>query len=125
MERDAIKLTLLRASDDPAQLSDEYQTELYAVQEALRKRGLQVTGFAAHPAGDTHLGQFLITLGPPVIAAVAAVAGAWVQARYGRKVRLKFGDVEAEGRTPAEIEELLKRIAEFRETKPKGTKDHE
>src|SRR5216683_4705877 len=89
MDGDQMELTLLRAPDDPTQFSDEHQAELYAIQEGLRKRGLQVTGIGAHPAGDTHLGQFLITLGPPVIAAVAAVAGAWVQARYGRKVKLK------------------------------------
>jgi len=117
---DRIELILLRSPDDPAQFSDEYQAELSDIQENLRKGGLQVTGIAAHPAGDTHMGQFLITLGPPVIAAVAAVAGAWVQARYGRKVRLKFGDVEAEGRTSAEVGELLKRVAEFQDSKRDG-----
>jgi hypothetical protein len=40
-----------------------------------------------------------------------------VQARFGRKVRLKFGDVEAEARTPEEIEELLKRVSAFRDGK--------
>ena len=111
MDGDQIELTLLRSPDDPAQFSDEHQAELSDIQESLHQGGLQVIGIAAHPAGDTHLGQFLITLGPPVIAAVAV---AWVQARYGRKVRLKFGDLEAEGRTTAEIGELLKRVAEFR-----------
>jgi hypothetical protein len=38
-------------------------------------------------------------------------------------VKLNFGDVEAEGRTPEEIEELLKRVAEFRDNKLKGTED--
>lgn len=117
MDSDQIELTLLRSPDDPAQFSDEHQAELSDIQKSLRQGGLQVTGIAAHPAGDTHLGQFLITLGPPVIAAVAAVAGAWVHARYGRKVRLKFDDVVAEGRTPAEIGELLKRVTEFRDGK--------
>jgi hypothetical protein len=51
----------------------------------------------------------------PVIAAVAAVAATWVRARNGRKVRLKFGSVEAEARTPEEIGELLKRVGEFEE----------
>jgi hypothetical protein len=115
-----IELTLLRAPGDPAQFSDEHQAALELVDRDLRRCGLEVTGFAAHPAGETHLGQFLITLGPPVVAAVAAIAGAWVQARYGRRVRLKFDDIEAEARTPEEIENLLKRVAQFRESKKAG-----
>lgn len=117
MDGDRIELALLRAPDDPAPFSDEYQAALELVDRRLRKRGLEITAFAAHPAGDTHLGQFLITLGPPVVAAVAAIAGSWVQARYGRKVRLKFDDIEVEARTPEEIEDLLKRIVGFRDSK--------
>jgi hypothetical protein len=45
---------------------------------------------------------------------LAAVAVAWLHALSGRKVRLKFGDVEAEARTPEEIEQLLDRLACFR-----------
>jgi hypothetical protein len=114
---DRVELSLLRAPNDPAPLSEEYQAGLEVVEHDLRKGGLKVTGLAWHPAGDTHLGQFLITLGPPVVAAVAAIAGGWVQARYGRRVRLKFDDIEAEARTPEEIETLLKRVAHYRETK--------
>ena len=39
----------------------------------------------------------------------------WVTAHYGRKVRLKIGDVEAEGRTVEEIEGLLKQASDFQE----------
>src|ERR1700674_1039313 len=53
MDGDQMELTLLRAPDDPTQFSDEHQAELYAIQEGLRKRGLQGTGIGAHPAGDT------------------------------------------------------------------------
>jgi hypothetical protein len=117
MNDDGLEMFLLRAPDDPHQFSDEIQAELFEIHESLRKRGVGVSSVGFHPAGDTHVGQYLITLGPPVIAAIAAVAGAWVQARFGRKVRLKFGDVEAEARTPEEIEELLKRVSAFRDGK--------
>jgi hypothetical protein len=117
MEHDGLEMFLLRAPDDPTQFSDEIRADLFRAHESLRKRGVGVTSVGAHPAGDTHIGQFLITLGPPAIAAIAAVAGAWVQARFGRKVRLKFGDIEAEARTPEEIEELLKRVAAFNDSK--------
>ncbi|NOG74052.1 MULTISPECIES: hypothetical protein [Roseicella] len=55
----------------------------------------------------THLGEWTIKAGPFVAPAVAAVAGAWLQARVGRKVRLKYGTVEVEARTPAEAQKLL------------------
>jgi hypothetical protein len=57
-------------------------------------RRFQTSAVARYP-----LPEFVIVLGPAVIAATAAVCGAWVTARYGRKVRLKIGDMEAEGRT--------------------------
>jgi hypothetical protein len=119
MDSDQIELSLVRSPDDPPPFGDDHQAELSGIQERLRKGGLQVSGIAAHPAGDTHLGQFVITLGPPVIAAVTAVAVAWVRARNGRKVRVKFGGVEVEAQTPEEIGDLLKRVAEFKDNKQK------
>jgi hypothetical protein len=118
MDGDRVELNLLRATDDPTQFSDEYQAELEDFDRGLRRYPLGVTSFAAHQGGDgTLLGQFIVSLGPAFVTGVAAVAGAWVQARFGRKVRLKFGDIEAEARTPEELEELLKRAAEFRNNK--------
>lgn len=68
---------------------------------------------------DAHgypLGEFIASLktfGGPAITAAAAAAGAWVQARYGRKVRLKIGELEAEGRSVEEVEKLLKVAADY------------
>ncbi|MGC2221827.1 MAG: nucleotide-binding protein [Methylocella sp.] len=52
-------------------------------------------------------------MGPSVIAALATAAGVWFQARHGRKVRLKIGDVEAEARTAEEVESLLQLAKQF------------
>ncbi len=118
MSRDRIELTLLPGVNDPLLFSNEYQAELSVVDSELRKRGLELeaTSFAAHQAADgMHLGQFVVTLGPPIVAAVAGVAGAWLQARYGRKVRLKFGDPEVEARSLQEVEDLLKRVNDLQD----------
>ena len=117
-----VQVVLDRAPDDPKPFSDENQAELRAVDESLRKLDRNFR-LAQHPAAWGLVGQFVVTLGPPVVAAVAAVAGAWVQARYGRKVRVKFGDIEAEARTPEEVEELLKRAAEFKDSRQKPSAD--
>ena len=119
MAGDRIRLVLVPALEDPPVHDPEYQSELRQVDHSFSAAGVkvfQVRDLAkAVGDGETLFGEFIVTLGPPVIAALAAVAGAWVQARYGRKVRVKIGEVEAEARSTAEIETLLKRALEFRQ----------
>jgi len=114
-----VRITLRRAPDDPPEPDPKFQEELREFCKSLHAAGVTFAqrgmAFDAADAVGFTVGQFLITLGPAVIAAVAAVCGGWVQARYGRKVRLKIADVEAEGRTVEEIGSLLKRAADFRE----------
>jgi hypothetical protein len=93
---DQIELTLLPAPDDPDRVCHETQAKLLAIQEDLRKRRVSVITVGARPSGDTHLGQFVITLGPGAVSAVAAIARAWITTRFGRGVRLTLDDVEAE-----------------------------
>jgi hypothetical protein len=110
MDLDQVELTLLPAPDDPERVCYEIQAKLLGIRENLRKHRLGAISVGTHPAGDTHMGQFIITLGPAAIEAIAAVAGAWVQTRLGRRIRLKFDDVEVEVRTTHEIDALLKRV---------------
>jgi hypothetical protein len=115
-----IEIVLRRAPDDPPENAPEFQEELREFSKSLHAAGVtysqRAMAFDAIDAVGYPLPEFLVTLGPPIIAAAAALCGGWVQARYGRKVRLKIGDVEAEGRTVEEIESLLKRAAEFRDS---------
>jgi uncharacterized protein (DUF697 family) len=70
------------------------------------------------PASEA--GEFIVTLAPIAGPAFAAVLGAWLQARYGRKVRVKFDDAEMEAQTP-EIEALLAGSKRFgRVARPRG-----
>jgi hypothetical protein len=55
---------------------------------------------------------------PAALSALSGALGAWLQARYGRKVRLKIGDIEAEGRSLAEVEKLLALAAKFKDAHP-------
>jgi hypothetical protein len=117
MDLDQVELTLLPAPDDPERICYEIQAKLFGIHENLRKHGVDVTRVGAHPAGGTHVGQFRITLGPAAIEAIAAVARAWVQTRFGRRIWLKFDEVEAEARSTQAIDELLKRVSAFRDSK--------
>jgi hypothetical protein len=49
---------------------------------------------------------------------------AWLQGRAGRKVRLKFGDIEVEGRTSEDLKRLLELIDEHK-AKPSSAADGE
>lgn len=118
---DRVELALVGAADEPTFTgSEEGQGEVERFADALRRRNLPVTAIAIGSGPGILTGQFLVALGPPVIEALAAVAGAWVQARYGRKVRLKVGDIEAEARTTEEVETLLRRAVEFIRGRPQS-----
>lgn len=62
-------------------------------------------------------GSFFIPLAKVAIPTLGAVLVAWLKDRSGRRVRLEFDGVKAEGGTPEEVETLLKRAAEFRDNK--------
>lgn len=124
---DEIRVILRRAPDDSLENDPKFQRELSDFSKSLRAAGVKFSqramAFDSADALGYPLPNFLITLAPAVIAAVAGLCGAWVHARYGRKVRLKIGDVEAEGRTVEEIEALLQKAKEFQEDKPSDWRD--
>jgi hypothetical protein len=45
---------------------------------------------------------------------LATAVGAWLHARYGRKARIKIGDIEVEAQTGKEVEQLLERAQDFK-----------
>lgn len=47
--------------------------------------------------------------------AMGTCLGAWLHARYGRRVRVKVGDLEAEAQTPEEVEKLLSKAQEIQQ----------
>ena len=108
VDLDQIELTLLPVSDDPERVCYETQAKLLAIQESLWEQRVRVITVWAHPSGDTHLGQFIITLAPGAIPAIAAVAGAWIRTRSGRGVRLRLDEVETEASTAEALDDLLK-----------------
>jgi hypothetical protein len=78
-------------------------------QEPERDRGL------LGPVGDlyssvaTDLATVATVATGVLPSALSGALGVWFQARFGRKIRLKIGDVEAEATSVAEIELLLER----------------
>jgi len=113
-----VEIKLKRAPDDPKVHEPKFQEELREFSKSLHATGVASSqrgmAFDSVDTPGYPLPEFVLTVIPAVVGAVGAVCGAWVQARYGRKVRLKIGDVEAEGRTVDEINILLQQAADLR-----------
>ena len=74
-----------------------------------------VSGAAPGPLAE--VGEFITTLAPILDPVFGAELGAWLQAQYGRKVRVKFDDVEIEAQTPEQVETLLARLEALRQSR--------
>ncbi|MBI0539564.1 hypothetical protein D9599_29085 [Roseomonas sp. KE2513] len=79
----------------------------------------------ADSAPAINLGQITLTLDPAAITGLTAAAATWLQGREGRKVKVKFGSVEAEGATVEEARQLLELAAEVQARAPVEEQDGE
>jgi hypothetical protein len=118
------ELVLVRASDDPPQNDAAYLKQLSEFSRALNDSGVEYSqrgmAFDSIDALGFPLGEYTLRFGPMAAAAVSAPIAAWLTAKYGRKVRIKFGDVEVEGRSVQELNELLKLVDEHRQRASKA-----
>jgi hypothetical protein len=122
-------LTLVAAPDDPSLNDPSYQRGLIEVVDELTHQGVEVSSHIAlrEAVGSTasYFGEFGIRLAVALVPALCAAVGAWLHARYGRKVRVKIGEkeIEAEAQTIGDVEKLLKLGEEFKErNRPKVIK---
>ncbi|EGG77486.1 hypothetical protein SXCC_01876 [Gluconacetobacter sp. SXCC-1] len=111
-ERVGIRIELVPSWDDPPKPDTGYQNELTDLDHALNDVEVDYnrTILSPHSAQgfDYALGEYLIRyVAPAAFSAVAGAFCAWLQARSGRKVRLKIGDIEAEANSVRDAEHLL------------------
>jgi len=87
------------------------------VQGAVRAQGVKVSSVVelqeSVGSETVWLGKYTIEVAKIAAPVLAGIIGAWLQARYGRKARLKIGDIEAEARTVEEVEKLLEHAKNF------------
>lgn len=107
-------LCLDGGAEDGDLVSEAHQEEL---QRAAGRFDEQAPGVSAmrslqkaFPGGSWLTGDFLVPLAQAVGPTLGVVLVAWLQGRAGRKVRVRFGDTEAEARTPEELERVLNLI---------------
>jgi uncharacterized membrane protein YhiD involved in acid resistance len=111
-----LRLALSSAPGDLPLSSPEYQKELRDFAESLRSQGVNVSArFWAHDAvggGGGYTGEFTLIIAT-IAPLVSAIIGAWLNSRYGRKAKVKIGEVEVEAQNVAEVRELMKLVEKY------------
>lgn len=120
-EPESLKISLLRAPDDSPPRSAAYQEGLREFERTLHAQGLDVSvtielmEAAGGVAPAIYLGDFAIRLAATVGPFIGTAIGAWLHAKYGRKVRLKIGEVEVEGQSVEDVQQLLDHAEQFQQ----------
>ena len=119
MKTELVRIFLIPASDDAPLRSAEYQEQLSTFHDALATGGLEPSSKQqlneSFGAATVYLGEFGVVLGKSLATILPAAIGAWLHAKYGRKVRLKIDDIEVEAQTVEEVEQLLARAEEIQQ----------
>jgi hypothetical protein len=126
---DALRLTLVRAPEDEASFSPQYQAELRRFYSLVRAERIRVSAasFSINDvAGSGGLvGEFVVPLGQAIGPVLGRAAIAWLQGRGGRMLHLKIGDLEFEVTTQPEFEALLALGQAMKAGQPIPELDHE
>jgi hypothetical protein len=120
-----LQFSFIPAPNDAPTNSIEYQQELLQFENAAHAQKLTIASrvtFQKFMGGqNVSLGEFTIKLAEIVVpalgTALGTIIGAWLQARSGRKVRLKVGEVEAEAQTVEDVEKLIARAQDIQRSR--------
>ena len=116
-EEPRITLSFAGAPDDSDYREADHQRELHALDDALREDGMRVQARSdiqmSGSGGSWLTGEFLVSLAT-VAGPLGALAGAWITARRGRKVRIKVGEIEVEAANVEEANMLLKAVLKIK-----------
>ena len=122
METGELEIELVRGTGDPDENDPVYQAELQKFKSPLNEAGIRYRQSAiAFDSIDTHgypLGEFALEFAKVIAPVVSAAHVAWISARYGRKARVKFLDVEVEARSVDEVERLIDKVVAVQESRP-------
>ncbi|MBY0335743.1 MAG: hypothetical protein K2X11_03975 [Acetobacteraceae bacterium] len=117
-------LHFVEGPEDGDPISEGHQAELqrFAIRMEAGRTGLSPIWSLqkALGSGSWLTGEFLGQVAGASLPVISAVAVAWLQARAGRKVRLKVGDIEAEARTPADLREILALAQDLKKNETNG-----
>ena len=119
---DELELLLITTPDDAPWWTPEYQDEMSDLDCLLADGGVHHSCLVAEggpgcmgPLEAPALGELFIKLTEHAVPVIGTAVGVWLHAKYGRRVRLKVGDIEAEAQTAEQVEKLLARALEIQQ----------
>jgi hypothetical protein len=116
-----LEITLIPSPDDPSLESEHYQAVIRDFDSAFRAHGLIPSSrvLLMESAGNEvapHLGVFAVNL-KDALPVIGSVLTGWFAGRFGRKVRVRVGDIEVETNTVADAEKLIAKAQELKRSK--------
>ena len=95
--------------------TSEYQAELQGVRDSFQKEGISASApfmtMDSPGAVGGYVGEFIIPITKIGVPAIAGIVGAWLHAKFGRKVRVEFyadGAIKSvEAQSPEQISSLI------------------
>jgi hypothetical protein len=117
MHSDEFHLILVPSKDDAPPFSTEYQSELGQFSRQAHASSQRCFVMDSVDGGGGPLGEFIFNHASELITDLTALGAAWLNGRSGRKLRLKFGDVEIEANNQKEIDAMLKQVRAFQDDK--------
>lgn len=115
MQINKIELILVPAQDDAPLFSAEYQAELQQFASKAHPSSQRVFAMDSATGGGGPIGEFIFNNASTLIKAVSTVGVAWLTTRFGRKLRLRFDDIEIEANSLNEVKDMLAQVNKFRE----------
>ena len=104
-----LHISMIPSPEDPPWRSDSYQAELRNLGQRLKADGLEIYDAGCPP------GEWKLKLGTALAPALGAPVGSWLEARRGRTVRLKIGEIEADVRTVEDLARVIKIAKSYQE----------
>jgi hypothetical protein len=118
-------LALVCSKDDAPPFSAKYQEELRKFSSQAHASSQRGFAMDSVSGGGGPLGEFFFDNSEAIIAAITTCGVAWLHARLGRKLRLKFGDIVIEANNHKEVEAMLEQVIKFKEkTTPINKEDN-
>lgn len=115
MKSSEFLLALVRLKDDAPMFSAEYQAELRQFSSQAHASSQRAFAMDSVFGGGGPLGEFIFDHAEAFIAAITTFGVGWLNAHFGRKLRLKFGDIVIEATNPKEVETMLEQVRIFQE----------
>ena len=110
MRSSEFELILVPSKDDAPPFSDEYQEELGQFSLHAHASSQMCFAMDSVDGGGGPLGDFIFTNADALIAALTTLGGIYLKGRFGRKLRLKIGEVEIEANTIDEVKTMVKNV---------------